>query len=170
MSLESNAYRRAWSAWLPGALPLLEAENYAEALAGFPRPPSDPIEFATAPAADQRRIALVTSAGAYDRRSQAPFVEDSAVGDNTPRFFPLDIADERIAFAHRHYDREHAEADREVVLPRRALRAAGATLTPTVMSYMGYNLDWPAFIEATIPQFVAQARYDGANCALLVPV
>ncbi|GAC1419417.1 MAG: hypothetical protein NVSMB5_11310 [Candidatus Velthaea sp.] len=170
MSLESNAYRRAWAAWLPGALPLLEEEKYAEALAAFPKPESAPISFTPAPPAAQRRIALVTSAGSYDRLTQPPFAERSAIGDITARFLPLDLPDDRIAFAHCHYEREHVETDREVVLPRRALRAAGATLAPTMISYMGYTLDWPSFIETTIPQLIAQARADNANCALLVPV
>jgi len=35
---------------------------------------------------------------------------------------------------------------------------------------MGYALDWATLIESTIPQLIMQAKTDGANCALLVPV
>lgn len=170
MSLESNTYRQSWAAWLPGALPLLEDAQYADALAAFPRPPAPDLAFLAAPPSERRRIAFVTSAGAYDTATQAPFVARSTIGDISTRVFPLDLPDERIAFTHGHYKQEHAEADREVLLPRRSLEAAGGVLTSNVISYMGYNLDWPSFIESTIPQMIAQGRADGANCALLVPV
>ncbi len=168
MPIEPNPYRRAWASWLPEALPLLEREEYKEALATFPRPELDPVPFRRAPA--DRRIALITTGGAYDRQTQAPFDSVSAIGDITHRCFPIDLPDDRIALRHGHYDPAPAEADREVLLPRRALRGVGAVLTAHVISTMGYCLDWPSFIGQTIPQIVEQARSDGANCALLVPV
>jgi hypothetical protein len=168
MSIEQNAYRRAWALWLPGALPLLEREEYKDALAAFPRPELDPVPLRP-PSAD-RRIALITTGGAYDRQTQAPFDAGSAIGDMTHRVFPTDLADERVALRHGHYDPAPAEADLEVLLPRRALRDAGAALTANVVSTMGYCLDWPSFIDQTVPQIVEQVRSDGANCALLVPV
>ena len=170
MSLESNPLRTAWAAWLPGALPLLEAERFAEALVGFPKPAYPPIPFAAAPSAAGRRIALITSAGAYDAATQTPFIARSAIGDVSHRVFPMMLPDERISFAHGHYDEEHVLADREVLLPRRALAAEGASLTASVLSTMGYALDWATLIESTIPQLIMQAKTDGANCALLVPV
>jgi hypothetical protein len=170
MSLETNAYRRAWAEWLPGALPLLEEENYAEALKTFPKPPAPELPLLAAPPAALRRYAFVTSAGAYDTVTQSPFTARSAIGDTTPRFFPLELPDDQLAFAHGHYDQEHVEADREVLLPRRAFAEAGAALASTIHSFMGYNLDWPSFIESTIPQFIAMARAQAVNCAILVPV
>ncbi len=170
MPIEPNAYRRAWAAWLPGALPLLEEEQYRAALASFPRPPFATLPFRAAPAPAQRRIVLITTAGAYDGQTQAPFAAESAIGDVTHRVFPAELPDARIALRHGHYDAGPATADLEVVLPRRALRDAGAELTANVISTMGYCLDWPSFIEQTVPQIVAQARADGATCALLVPV
>lgn len=169
MSLEVTRYRHDWAAWLPAALPLLENEQYADALATFPKPPEPELPFLAAPSAPQRRIAFVTSAGAYDTATQAPFFARSPIGDITPRIFPTDLPEERIGFAHGHYEQKHVVADHEVLVPRRSLASAGAVLTPHVLSYMGYTLDWPSFIEATIPQLIAQARADGANCALLVP-
>ncbi|GAC1580823.1 MAG: hypothetical protein NVS3B7_15610 [Candidatus Elarobacter sp.] len=168
MLIEPNPYRREYAAWLPGALPLLEREDYVGALKTFPRPAFVPIPFRAAPS--ERRIALITSAGAFDGQTQAPFHAASAIGDVTHRVFPLDLPDERVAFAHGHYDAAAANGDPEVVLPRRALRDAGAQLTSNVVSFMGYCLDWPALIEQTIPQIVAQVRADRATCALLVPV
>ncbi len=168
MPIEPNAYRRAWAAWLPAALPLLENEQYAAALTSFPKPELAPLPFRPAPA--ERRIALITTAGAYDAQTQAPFAASSAIGDVTHRVFPTELPDARIALRHGHYDPAAATADPEVLLPRRALRAAGAVLTANVISTMGYCIDWPAFIEQTVPQLVAQARADGATCALLVPV
>ena len=166
--IEPNEFRRKWAAWLPDALPLLEAEDYAAALKTFPRPALEPVPFVRAPS--DRRIAFITSSGAYDRQTQAPFAERSAIGDMTHRVFPLDLPDARIGYRHGHYDPAPALEDSEVLLPRRALRDAGAQLSANVISYMGYLLDWPSFIEQTIPSILAQVRGDGANCALLVPV
>ena len=121
MSLDSNPLRLSWAAWLPGALPLLEAEQYAQALLGFPKPDHPPLPFLAAPSAAERRIAFITSSGAYDTATQTPFLAQSAVGDVSHRVFPTMLADERIGFSHGHYDDEHVLADREVLLPRRAL-------------------------------------------------
>lgn len=170
MSLEHNPLRTAWAAWLPGALTQLEAESYKEALVGFPRPDHPPLPFLQAPSPGERRIALITSSGAYDTQTQAPFVARSAVGDISHRVFPTSLPDERLGFAHGHYDDEHVLADREVLVPRRTLAAEGAILTENVISTMGYAIDFPSFLEATIPQLILQAKNDGANCALLVPV
>lgn len=168
MPIEPNAYRRDWAAWLRTALPLLEREAYREALENFPRPVARPTPLQRP--SGERRIALISTAGAFDPHTQAPFAAASAIGDITFRLLSTDLPDERIAFSHGHYDSGPAEADREVVLPRTSLQAAGGALTPHVISTMGYCLDWPSFIEQTIPQIVAQVRADGANCALLVPV
>jgi len=170
MPIESNPYRREWAAWLPAALPLLENEDYAAALSTFPKPALATLPFRAAPARADRRIALITTAGAYDAQTQAPFAAASAIGDVTHRVFPAELPDARIALRHGHYDPAAATADPEVLLPRGALRDAGARLTANVISTMGYCIDWPAFIEQTVPQLVAQARADGATCALLVPV
>ena len=170
MALEANPYRRAWAAWLPAALPLLENADYAAALKSFPKPELATLPFRPAPERAQRRIALITTAGAYDARTQSPFAAASAVGDVTHRVFPTDLPDAHLALRHGHYDPAAAQADPEVLLPRRALRDAGAELTANVISTMGYCLDWPTFVEQTVPQLVAQARADRATCALLVPV
>lgn len=125
---------------------------------------------AAPPPENPLRLAIVTSSGAYDQRTQAPFAEDSLIGDLTHRVFPADLPAERIAFAHAHYDRSAARSDAETVLPRATLRAAGVSLVPHVISWSGYCLDWPGFIEQTVPQILAQLRADGANAALVVPV
>ena len=168
MPLASNPYRRTWAQWLPAALPLLEAENYHEALKDFPKPA--PAELSFRQAGRPRKLAFITTAGAYDSRTQAPFVETSAVGDVTHRVFASDLPSEAIAFRHGHYDPASVVADREVLLPRRALAAAGMPLTKHIVSTMGYCIDWPTLIEATIPAIVAQVRADEADGALLVPV
>ena len=170
MSLESNPLRDAWAAWLPGALPHLEAENYAEVMPSLPKPEFQPIPFHAAPPAARRRIALSTSSGAYDTQTQAPFASFSTVGDTSFRVLPIGLADERIGFEHGHFSDEFVLADREVLLPRRALAKLGAPLTANLISTMGYALDFATLIESTIPQLIAQLKNDGANCALLVPV
>lgn len=170
MSLDSNPLRTAWAAWLPRALPLLEAEEYAQALVGFPKPEHLPLPFLATPPPAERRIAFITSSGAYDTATQTPFLARSAIGDASHRVFPTMLADERIGFSHGHYDDQDVLADREVLLPRRALALEGAILTTNIVSTMGYAIDWPTLIEATVPQLIQQVKNDGANCALLVPV
>jgi hypothetical protein len=127
MLIEPNAYRRAWAAWLPAALPLLENEDYAAALKSFPKPEFATVPFRAAPPPGERRIALMTTAGAYDAQTQAPFAASSAIGDVTHRVFPTGLPDARIALRHGHYDPAGANADAEVLLPRRALALLDAT-------------------------------------------
>jgi hypothetical protein len=166
--MKPNPYRAEWAAWLPGALPLLEVENYQAALGTMPRPTLAELPMLRPPG--QLKLAVITSSGAYDRETQPGFVAESLVGDVTHRLFPTSLPAERIAFRHGHYDESGASSDPETVVPRASLQALGVALTDTVISYMGYNLDWPTFIEQTIPQIVATVKTNGATGALLVPV
>ena len=118
----------------------------------------------------EAKISLLTTSGAYDARFQAPFAVSSIVGDITHRTFDVETSDDAIEFAHEHFDHSAALADRECVLPRRTLRSLGARLARNVISWSGFLLDWPSFIEATIPQIVARVHADGANAAILVPI
>ncbi len=168
--MQPNSYRSAWAAWLSDALPLL-AQNppdYSAALRTFPKP-----ERAGAAAAlpnEPLRLAVLTSSGAYWSRRQAAFAASSLIGDSTHRVMPIDLPQDEIAFAQEHFDHTAALADPETIVPRTTLREAGVQLTDHLISWTGYCLDWPAFIEQTIPQMIAQARADGANAALVVPV
>ncbi len=168
--MEPNPYRAAWADWLPTALPLLAQTPpaYADALRAMPQPPRGAARAATP--SGPLRLALLSSSGAYDRARHAPFAASSLIGDATHRVLPTDIPADEIALAQEHYDHTAALADLETILPRAALREAGVTLTDHLVTWSGYCLDWPTFIEQTIPQMVARVRADGANAALLVPV
>ena len=168
--VQRDHYLERWAAWLPAALAWLAQDppNYKEARRHLPMP-ERPVLSVRRPE-EPLRLALLTSSGAYDAQTHAPFNETSLLGDSSWRAFPYDLPDERVAFAHEHYDRTFAREDPEVVLPRRALAALGVQTTEHVLSWSGYTFDWPNLLNQTIPQMVAQVRADGANAALLVPV
>ena len=165
-----NEYRERWARWLPSALEALagDAPDFPAVMPAFPLPDIDRTAF-TGPRSELR-VALVSSSGAYDMCTQAPFASRSIVGDASHRSFESALPADRIAFAHEHYDRRAALRDAECVLPREALRRAGVTLTPHIVSWSGYLLDWPTFLEATIPQMLARVRADDANAAVIVPI
>ncbi len=165
-----NEYRERWARWLPSALEALAKDppDFPAVMPAFPLPEIDRAAF-TVPGSDLR-VALVSSSGAYEIPMQAPFSSPSIIGDASFRSFESSVPADRIAFAHEHYDRSSARRDAECVLPRETLRSIGVTLTPHVISWSGYLLDWPTFLEATIPQMLARVRADEANAALIVPI
>lgn len=168
--MKLNHYRKEWSAWLPQALEALSQDppDYSAVMPHMPLPTH--VDVAPAVITEPLKLALLTTSGAYDARSQAAFAASAIVGDATHRVLDLQTPDEAIKFAHEHYDHSAALQDRESVLPRRTLRALGVQVTRSVVSWSGFLLDWPTFIEATIPQIVARVHADGANAALLVPI
>ncbi len=165
-----NEYRERWAEWLPSALRALanDPPDFPAVMPAFPLPEIDRRAF-TRPK-DDLRVALISSSGAYDTKTQAPFAAGSIIGDASYRAFDIDLPTEHIDFAHEHYDRGFARRDLECVLPRDTARKLGLTLTQHVVSWSGYLLDWPTFIELTIPQMLARLRADGANAALIVPI
>ncbi|MGC8484184.1 MAG: hypothetical protein ACP5O6_00920 [Candidatus Baltobacteraceae bacterium] len=165
-----NEYRERWARWLPSALEALahEPPDFPAVMPTFPLPEIDRSAFALPKR--ELRVALLTSSGAYDTRSQAQFSAQSIIGDASQRTFDIDAPTDKLEFAHEHFDRTHARSDLECVLPRTSLREIGITTTQHVVSWSGYLLDWPTFIEATIPQMLARLRADNANAALIVPI
>lgn len=168
--MKLNPYRKEWSRWLPEALEALAQDppDYGAVMPRMPLPAH--VDVAPAPLRGPIELAVLSTSGAYDTRSQPPFAASSIVGDPTHRIIDVQAPDEAIAFAHDHYDRSAARQDCESVIPRRALRGLGIHLTRNIISWSGFLLDWPTFIEATIPQIVARVHADGANAALLVPI
>lgn len=168
--MKLNPYRKEWSRWLPLALEALAQDppDYASVMPKMPLPMQ--VDVSPVQVHGPLKVALLSTSGAYDVRSQAAFAVSAIAGDPTHRVLDLYIPDEAINFAHEHYDRAAALQDPECVLPRRTLRALGVDLTRNIVSWSGFLLDWPTFIEATIPQIVARVHSDGANAALLVPI
>ena len=165
-----NEYRERWAQWLPQALQALAKNppDYAAVMPQMPLPAPAPMPFARVSA--PLRIAIVSSSGAYDMRSQAPYAASAIVGDPTHRVLDTYIATQHLGFAHEHFDHAPAKQDLECIIPRETVRSLGAELTPHLISWTGFLLDWPTFIEATIPQIVKQVQADGANAAVLVPI
>jgi len=168
--MQRDVYLERWSAWLPQALIWLgqDPPNYREAKKDLPLPERPSLTFRKP--ASPLRVALLTSAGAYDVETQARYHAGCVIGDASWRAFPYDLPAERIDFAHEHIDLDVARADPEVVLPREALKASGVEVTEHVISWHGYTYDYPVFVKTTVPQMVARAQADGATAALLVPV
>lgn len=165
-----NEYRERWAQWLPQALQALAKDppDYASVMPDMPLPAPAPMPFARV--SGPLRIAIVSSSGAYDSRTQAPFAASAITGDPTHRVLEGEIPAQHIAFAHEHFDHASAKQDLECIISRETIRSLGVQLTPHLISWTGFLLDWPTFIEATVPQIVKQIQTDGANAALLVPI
>lgn len=165
-----NEYRERWAEWLPQALQALAKDppDYGSVMPHMPTPAPAAMPFSRV--SGDLRVAIVSSSGAYDSRSQAPFAASAIVGDPTHRVIDVDIPAQHLAFAHEHFKHASAQRDLECIIPRDSIRSMGVQLTPHLISWTGFLLDWPTFIEATVPQIVKKAQVDGANAALIVPI
>jgi hypothetical protein len=122
------------------------------------------------------RVGLITSSGAYLPASQTPFITfgEDAFGDYTTRTFPTSSSFDDIDFAHGNYDETYVRQDPQVLLPLRHLEdlvAEGTIgeLSPSVISFMGYQPDAVRVVDDLIPQIVAHAKQEEFDAALLVP-
>lgn len=148
--MKLNPYRKEWSRWLPQALEALAQDppDYGSVMPHMPLPAY--VEVPPAPVRGPLRLAILSTSGAYDTRSQPAFAASSIVGDPTHRVLDMQTPDEAVAFAHEHYDRSAAREDCESVIPRRTLRALGVELTGNIISWSGFLLDWPTSSERCI--------------------
>jgi hypothetical protein len=122
----------------------------------------------------QSRLMLVTTSGAYLPGQQEPFDAAHALGDYSIRLWPSSTPLEALAYSHEHYDQTAVRADPQVLLPLGHLVemvAAGAIgeLTPSVVSFMGYQPDVSRVVDEMIPEIVAAARAEDVQAVLLVP-
>lgn len=120
------------------------------------------------------RLALISTAGAYLPQTQEPFDAPNALGDYTLRLFPGSTSFEAIAYAHEHYDHTDVNQDPQVLLPLRHLadlvnEGVIGQLTPTVVSYSGYQPDATRIVHELIPQILGVLKAEQADAALLVP-
>jgi len=123
----------------------------------------------------ESRLMLISTAGGYLGRSQGPFDAANPTGDYTARTFPSTTPLQTLAFAHDHIDHAMIERDPQVALPLRHLQqisAAGriGTLTPSVVSFMGYQPDAARTVDELVPRVLAIAKEERADAALLAPV
>ena len=169
--MKANPYRAQWAEWLPEALEALSKDppDFRAVMPTMPMPPPlTETPFATP--VDPRSISVLTTSGAYDANLHAPFTAASILGDATHRVIDTWVRSDAIDFAHEHFKHAAARKDLESVLPRASVTACGVRLSPRIISWSGFLLDWPTFIEATIPQIVKQVSTDNPDAALLVPI
>jgi hypothetical protein len=129
----------------------------------------------------ESRIALLTSAGIFLKRSQPSFdLEREQThpewGDPSWRAIPAATKAAAIGVAHLHINDEDVLADPEIALPIRLLehlaseRVIGGAVAEHV-SVMGYQdrtlRDWRS---STAPQLVAHLQGQGADGLILAPV
>jgi hypothetical protein len=131
----------------------------------------------------ESRIALLTSAGIYLKRTQPSFdLEREQThpdwGDPTWRAIPASTQAPDIGVAHLHINDADLLADPEIALPKRLLdrlasegeRVIGGAVAEHV-SVMGYQertlRDWQS---KTAPEVVAHLRGQGADGLILAPV
>ncbi len=121
------------------------------------------------------RLLFISSAGGYLRGRQEPFDAANPTGDYTIRLFPPDTPLSSLAYAHDHYDHAAIDRDPRVALPLPRLRELAArgvigSLSPSVVSIMGYQPDVIRTIEELIPQIVQLAGAEKPQAALLAPL
>ena len=176
MTAVERAYGERYREWIARARPLLEAELWKEAFAGYPSVVNDAAPFTPLrrPLADCT-IAPVTSGGLYLPAGQDPFDEPNPEGDLSHRALPTTLAQSDIGVAHGRYDAANALADDNSVYPVDRLRDLAddgviAGLAPTGYSFMGYLTDAGTFAATTARAIAGEIAASGADGALLIPV
>jgi hypothetical protein len=122
----------------------------------------------------QSRLLFISSAGGYLSASQTPFDADHALGDYSIRSFPSSAPLDALAYAHEHYDHAAVDCDPQVLIPLRHLadlvdEGTIGELSPSAVSFMGYQPNLGRIIDETIPAILQTAQAEGAHAALLVP-
>ncbi len=129
----------------------------------------------------ESRIALLTSAGLYLKKSQPPFdVErersNPEWGDPSWRAIPLGSEASNLGVAHLHINDEDVLADPEIALPVRLLeqlaadRVVGSAATEhiSVMGYQERSLE--GWRDRTAGEVIAHLRSQGVDGLILAPV
>jgi hypothetical protein len=120
------------------------------------------------------RLMLVSSAGSYLLEQQQPFDVAHPFGDYSIRLFPSSTPPDTLAIAHDHYDHTTVCQDPQVLIPLRHLEdlvreGKIGELSPSVVSFMGYQPDVTRVIDETIPAIAQAAQVEQVDAALLVP-
>jgi D-proline reductase (dithiol) PrdB len=126
------------------------------------------------------RIALLTSAGLYLKKTQPSFdVERERAnpewGDPTWRSIPSGAQPAALAVAHLHINDEDLLADPEIALPANLLEQLAAeriigSATPEHLSVMGYQeRSLAGWRNKTAPELVARLREQAADGLILAP-
>ena len=122
----------------------------------------------------QSKLMVVTSGGFYVKGTQEPFDEDNPLGAYDIRELPSDATAADLAISHTHYNHTAVNQDLDVLIPLSHLNervAAGeiGELTPSIISFMGYQPDATRVADETTPAVVAAAQAQQADAVLLIP-
>lgn len=169
------AFRARYEAWLPEALPLIRAHEYAAAFKTYPFPVFDATPWAPLRVPlGAARLGVLTTAGVYRRGADAPFA-DTEEGDPRIVELPADAALAELDVSHPHIPQELARVDMNVVLPLDHLRdlvreGVLGGLAPRLQSIVGYRTRAHDVAAETAPAIAAAMAEDGVTLALVVPV
>ena len=167
--------RRRYDEWFGRARPLLEAQQWADAMQGVPtldleaarpRPLAKPLIQAT--------VALVTSAG-LAAPGQPRMDGANIEGDYTIRLLDADLPTGELTTWHTHFDTAAAREDLNVVYPIDRLKELAAEgvigrVAPVGVSFMGYFSNVFRMRDEVVPAVVEAVREAEADAAVLVPV
>jgi len=128
----------------------------------------------------QARVALLTSAGVFDRSSQDAFDldgerADPQWGDPSWRMISATADPSSLGVSHLHINPDDLEADPEIALPRQALAGLVADgvvgeAAPNHISVMGYqDRALRGWRDETVPRIVEQLRHDEVDAVVLAP-
>ncbi len=122
------------------------------------------------PPLNERRVAIVSTAGLY-LRGETPFQG----GDSDFRRLPHGASHDDLLMSHVsiNYDRTGWQRDPDVVLPRAGLdrlAAAGLIGAPGVAHYSFMGATDPAAMAAQAAKVAAQLKSEGSDSAILIPV
>lgn len=131
-------------------------------------PAGPPVTLATS------RLMLLSTAGGYLPASQRPFDAAGDLGDYSIRTMPVDTPPAAIEYAHDHYDQTAVRDDSQVLLPLTHLRALVeegrvGSLTPSLVSFMGYQPDVSRVLDETFPAIMRVVEQEQPDAILLVP-
>ena len=164
-----------YAAWLPEALPLIRAHEYARAFKTYPFPELDrpPWRRLTTPVTGVR-LGVVTTAGLYRPGIDRPF-PDTEEGEPGFLTLPSDTALADLDVAHSHIPRDLVRADPNVVLPLEPLRALVregivGSLAPRIPTLVGYQTRAHEVARETAPAIAAVLAEDQVGLALVIPV
>lgn len=120
------------------------------------------------------RLMLISSAGSYLRGRQQPFDAAHPLGDYSIRVYPSSTQLGDLAFAHDHFDHTAVNQDPQVLIPLRHLEELVdegdiGELSPSVVSFMGYQPDVTRVLDETIPHLLSVVRAERVIAALLIP-
>ncbi len=122
---------------------------------------------------DESRLTFVSTAGVQPKGT-LPFDVVHPVGDYTFRRVPSDSAPADLEIHQLKYPTDGAHRDLNVIFPIERLQELAAQaliggLTPSLFSFIGYNMD-PGLLERTLAEDLAEAvAAEHADLALLSP-